>query len=415
MKWSGVVLSFSGLVLLGLGAGASGVLIPSQLADYHVDKVTIGLVFFAFSAGYLLSGLGNGILVSRLGVRAQLSLGVAVYVASSVGIGLRPPFALMVALSLVSGAGCGVIDSGFNAFVSTLPGHTALLNYLHAFFGVGALIGPLVASKMLVAGFPWQDVYLVLAIVGTPILIGCATLLPRRVPPPAGAERGAPLAQALRRRAVWFGALFLCLYVGAEVSVGNWGFSFLTQERSQGALLAGSVVSVYWLGLTLGRFLINTLASAAGIGVAAMMYGCLTGMAGSVLVAWWGPGSVLAIVGFGLLGFFLGPIFPTTVAVMPRLAPARLVPSAIGFLVGMSVVGGAVFPYVAGALAQGVGIGSLMPYLLVLAVLQTGGWWLIARRLRAPDQSGGSGDTGTVVPSPSPSPSPSPASLVDGP
>jgi fucose permease len=201
--------------------------------------------------------------------------------------------------------------------------------------------------------------------------------------------------------------------VGAEVSVGNWGFTFLTQERDQGALLAGSVVSVYWLGLTLGRFFINAVASRAGLGVAGMMYACLAGMGGAVLVAWWGPGAGLAILGFGLLGFFLGPVFPTTVAVMPRLTPARLVPSAIGFLVGMSVVGGAVFPYVAGALAQGVGIGSLMPYLLVLVVLQTGGWWLIHRRMRTRIQSGGSGDAGTAV-SPAADPSAAGPSAVPG-
>src|SRR5215468_8636993 len=160
VKWPRVVLAFSGLVLLGVGAGASGVLIPSQMGDYHVDKVTIGLMFFGFSAGYLAGGLGNGALISRLGVRAQLTIGATVFVGSCIAIGVRPPFALLIVLSLVNGAGCGVIDSGFNAYVSTLPGHQALLNYMHAFFGVGALIGPLLASKMLAAHFPWQDVYL---------------------------------------------------------------------------------------------------------------------------------------------------------------------------------------------------------------------------------------------------------------
>lgn len=394
MKWPRMILAFGGFVLLGIAAGVGGVLIPSQISDYHIDKVTFGLTFLTFSAGYLLSALGNGALVARLGVRVQLSLGTAVFLAASVATGVRPPFPVLVALSVVSGAGCGVIDSGLNAFVSTLPGHTSLLNYMHAFFGVGALIGPLLASKMLVAGYPWQDVYLVLAVIAAPVLVGCAVLLPRWVPPPAGHERGAPLTLALRLPAVWIAAIFLCLYVGAEVSVGNWGFTFLRQERGQGALLAGSVVSVYWAGLTLGRFVINAVASRIGLSLAKMVYACLAGVGGAVLLAWWGPGSVLSILGFGLLGFFFGPVFPTTVAVMPRLAPARLVPSAIGFLVGMSVVGGAIFPYVAGALAQGIGIGSLMPYMVLLALLLFGCWALIARRLRsaAPAQSGGSGD-----------------------
>ena len=42
------------------------------------------------------------------------------------------------------------------------------------------------------------------------------------------------------------------------------------------------------------------------------------------------------------------------------------------------------FPFVAGALAQDLGLAALLPYLLVLAVAQTGGWWAIARRMRAP-------------------------------
>jgi fucose permease len=396
VKWPRLVLAFAGLALLGVASGAGGVVIPSQMSDYHVDRVTIGVLFFSFSAGYLLSGLGNGALVSRLGVRAQLTLGVSVYFASTLGIGLHVPFGLLVALTLVSGAGSGVIDAGFNAYLTSQPGHTALLNFMHAFFGVGALIGPLMASRILVAGHPWQDVYLVLAIIALPILIGSAALLPGRVPAPAGGEPGAPLARALRRREVWFAAVFLCLYVGAEVTVGNWGFSFLIQHRGQGDLLAGYVVGVYWLGLTLGRLVINSASSRAGVGVVAMLYACFAGMAVAVLLAWQGPGAALAMLGFGLLGFFLGPVFPTMVAAMPRLTPSWQVPSAVGFLVGMSVVGGAVFPYIAGAVAQDVGIGSLMPYLLLLAAAQTGGWRLISRRLRPLGRSGAE-ETGVAI------------------
>jgi fucose permease len=78
-------------------------------------------------------------------------------------------------------------------------------------------------------------------------------------------------------------------------------------------------------------------------------------------------------------------MFPTTIAVTPLLLPGRLVATAIGLLVGASVVGGAVFPWLAGALAQGLGLRALLPYLAILGVLQTAGWWTIARRLPASD------------------------------
>ena len=87
-----------------------------------------------------------------------------------------------------------------------------------------------------------------------------------------------------------------------------------------------------------------------------------------------------------LFGFFLGPLFPTTIAVLPRLTPMHLVPTVIGVLVAFSVVGGAVFPWLAGALAQRVGVWSLLPFTLALTGLLGWCWWRIARRL-GPDRS----------------------------
>jgi fucose permease len=142
------------------------------------------------------------------------------------------------------------------------------------------------------------------------------------------------------------------------------------------------VVSGYWLGLTLGRFVLNASASRAGIGVVTMLYACLGGVLVATILTWWGPDALVVALGFALIGFFLGPVFPTTIAVTPRLIPASLVPTAVGLVVGASVIGGAFFPWLAGALAQGLGLGSLLPYALVLGVLQVGGWWAIVRQMR---------------------------------
>ena len=381
-----IVLAFGGLVLIGLGAGATGVVVPYQITDYGVSKVVVGLLFFAFSGGYVLSGAANGGLIRWLGTRGQLTLGAGVYLATALGIGLHPSFPVLLGASLALGFGTGILDSGLNAYVATLPGRTALLNYLHAFFGVGALLGPLLAAEIVDhRHLPWQDTYLVLAAVSVPLVVGFALVYPSRADaaPDHEAHHGAPLTLALRRPEVWVAATFLALYVGVEVTVGNWGYSLLTLGQGQEGLLASRVVSGYWLGLTLGRFTLNAAAPRAGVSLARMMYGCLFGVIAAVLLTWWAPNAALGALGFALMGFFLGPMFPTTIAVTPLLLPSRLVATAIGLLVGASVVGGAVFPWLAGALAQGLGLRTLLPYLLVLGILQTAGWWTIARRLRA--------------------------------
>jgi len=186
---------------------------------------------------------------------------------------------------------------------------------------------------------------------------------------------------ALRLRVVWLAALVLLFYVGAEVSLGNWSFSFLTEERHGNLLLSGWVVSGYWFGLTLGRV---TLAHAAErIGNRALIQLCLAGVVLGLSLIWLVPLQPVAAGGLLLTGFCLGPIFPTTIALMPGMVPSRLVPSAIGFLASLSAVGGSLCPWLAGNLAEHLGLWTLLPFVIAL----TGGMlglWLALQPRRGP-------------------------------
>ncbi|HEY9521791.1 MAG TPA: MFS transporter, partial [Thermopolyspora sp.] len=192
---------------------------------------------------------------------------------------------------------------------------------------------------------------------------------------------GGLLATASREPAILLGAVFLAVYVGLEISVGNWGFTFLVDGYGQRDLLAGYIVSGYWLGLTLGRFLISPVSARIGLTATGMIFVCLGGVTASAMLTWIAPGATTAGVSLVLLGFFLGPIFPTTMAVTPRMTETRLVPTAIGLLNGVGVVGGAVFPWLAGAIAEGAGVWTLPPFAVTLALLQLAIWWLMIGRM----------------------------------
>lgn len=376
-----IAVAFASFVFIGLGAGAGGVLLPAQIADYQVAKETYGLMFFTFSAGYLLSGAASGTLMAALGVRGDLAAGAGVYLAASTAAAARPAFGALVLLNLLLGFGAGVLDAGLNAYLAGLPRASALLNTLHAFFGVGALLGPVLADGVLTTGHTWRAVYLLLAVLAVPLLLCFVLLFPAATPRPAGEH---PLLRtAARHRAVWLGGVFLCLYVGVETSIGNWGFSLLTSGGSYPPRVAAWLVSGYWLGLTAGRFTLNWIGERLHLDASGLSFACLAGLLGSILLAWLG-GAVASGAGLVLAGYFLGPLFPTTIAVVPRLVAGRLVPTAVGLLVGLSVVGGAAFPWLAGALVQWVGFGSLLPYTLVLGVLLVFSWWAVARRLAPP-------------------------------
>jgi fucose permease len=384
-----VLLAYAGFVLVGLSAGVGGVLLPVQIRDYGVDKATIGIIFVTFSGGYLLAGAAAGEVIHRFGARAALAAGTGMFVLAGLAIAVRLPFAAFVAVQVLAGFGTGLLESVLNAYLSELPDAPVLLNRLHAFFGVGALLGPALATWILGA-FAWPAVWLVLALAGVPLAAGYRLAYPRDTgsagadPAPAGPGRGPSLGAALRQPAVLLAALFLAVYVGLEVSVGNWGFTFLTDEHRQPVVPAGYAVSGYWFGLTAGRFLISPVATRIGLTPIVTSFTCMVGVLISIALTWLAPGAWAADAGLLVLGFFLGPLFPTAMALMPRLTSARLLPVAIGVMNGVSVLGGALFPWLAGAAAQGIGVWTLMPFALALAGLQVAIWWRLTRRLHGP-------------------------------
>ena len=388
-----VVVAYVLFVLVGLSAAVNAPLLLAQMADYGVGRATIGVTFFTFSAGFVTAGASSGPLIHRWGTRRALLAGGAAFLLASLVFAARPPFVLFVALQLVAGYGIGMIESVANAHLAARPHATTLLNRLHAFFGVGALIGPIAAALMLRAT-EWPMVILALAGVSVPVLVAVRFTYPDPAEDPLanrshstvdGERTGRGLLPAvLRSPAVLLGATMLSVYVGLEIGVGNWGYGFLVESRDASDLIAGWTVSAYWFGLTAGRFVISPVATRLGLTRIGMAYGCLVGVVAAVGVTWLVPVATVAVGGFVLLGFFLGPIFPTTMAVAPDLTEARLAPTAIGVMNGLSTVGGSALPWLAGALGQGVGVWTLLPWTLALALAQLLVWSRMVARLPVP-------------------------------
>jgi fucose permease len=381
-------LSFYSFALVGLNAGAGGVILKSLSTYYHVGDAVLGTLFFISALSYSLSSFFCGPLAERLSLRWLLALGTTLFLLGTLGYILEVPFALLFAFRLCMGLGIGIIETGFNIFISALPRRTSLLNHLHAFYGVGAIFGPLLATGILALFWGWNRIYVVLAILNLLQLGGIVLLLGVPAVEKGPSQEQAPVQHNAFREAlvlplVWLTAIFLLVYTGVEVCAGSWGYTYLVENRALGTLAAGWVVSGFGIGLTLGRFLIQPLAERKGVGVATLMYALIGGAILSLLVTWLMPFSILAGVGFCLLGLSLAPVYPLTVALVPKLVPERLVPSAIGLLVSVSISGLSVLPWFAGVLAQFQGIWTLMPYLLVLALILLAFWIYLARPVSA--------------------------------
>ena len=377
-----VGLAFFAFILIGANDGALGVLIPSMRLHYGVDKATIGLLFLFQTVGYLVAAFNSGLLVEKLGNRRFLVLGVVSFLLGVGTLSLMPQFMVILIMMLPLGFGVAIIDAGLNTYIASMPRNAALLNYLHAFYGIGALLGPLIASTILAIRWGWNSVYILWIGMSLVLLIGFQLVfreqnISQREDTATRPESNV-LVAALSVPMVWIAALFMLIYVGAEVSVGSWTYSFLTEERHAPILLAGWMVSGYWIGLTLGRL---TLARVTlRIGSERLILGCLVGVVIGGLFVWLLPVYAVSAVGLGLIGFSFGPIYPTTIALISNKVSSRILPSVIGFMVSLGSIGAAICPWLAGLLAQRFGLWSLMPYVIILTAAMVLLWRVLQVR-----------------------------------
>ncbi|MEU8420609.1 MFS transporter [Micromonospora sp. NPDC048835] len=372
-----LLLAYLAFVSLGLPDGLLGVSWLSIRADFDVPTEAVGWVLTAGTVGYLTSSVLAGFTLARVGVGALLAGSTLLASLALTGYSVSPVLAVLVGCALVLGLGSGAVDSGLNAYAAGAfgPRH---MNWLHAFFGLGVAIGPLIMTGVLSAGLAWRWGYGIVA--AAQLVLAAAFVLTVRAwhrGGPAGNEAGDPaqatpaapaptVKETLRLPAVWSGTLAFVLYVAIEVSAGLWAFLLLTEGRGLSAALAGGAVSAYWGSLFVGRVVQGLVAERLGAGL--VLRASLAGMAvGAALIAVPGP-AVLAVLGLVVVGFAAAPVFPLLTLTTAERVGAAHADRAIGLQIGAAGIGAALVPAGLGVLIGNISVEVLGSALLVLAL-----------------------------------------------
>lgn len=354
-----VFVAFVTFVSLGLPDGVLGVAWPSIRQTFDLSLSRLGELLATSMVGYLLSSALSGPVVRRVGVGVMV-LGSSVLVALSLaGYAAAPRFEVMVACGLLAGLGAGAVDAGINAYAAEqFP--PRIVTWLHASYGVGATLGPLIMTAVLSASLPWRWGY---ALIGVAITILAVLFAVTRrlwaVHGPDGDEPAPALAlasarQTLRLPLTWAHIALFFVYTGIEVAAGQWLYSLLTESRGVAHVTAGTTVSLYWGGLTAGRVAFG-LAAGRFRATSILRLAMITAPAASILIALGGYTPVTAAA-VGLLGFALAPIFPLLIAETPGRLGRDHATHAIGFQVSAACLGGAAVPSAAGVLAKRYGL-----------------------------------------------------------
>jgi fucose permease len=367
------LLTFLGFVSIGLPDGFTGIAWPSMRDYFGLPIDALGGLLVSYTVGYLVSSFGSGRVLARISVGALLALSCLATGMSLIGYAGASHWWMVVAFGAVAGLGAGAIDAGLNTYAAT-HFSARMVNWLHAFYGVGALSGPLLMTHALRSGLPWQWGYAIVG-GGQLALAACFGLTLRRwkgghqvdadssTKPVVAASN----VSALRLPMVWFSAAIFFVYAGVEAAAGAWAYSLLTESRSIPMMVAGTWVSVYWGALTIGRIISATIAGR--VTVSRLLRCCIAGQAAGALLLWLDLSASSDFLGLAVIGLASAPIFPTMIASTPDRIPRNHLAHAVGFQIAAAVLGQSLLPALVGVMAQRLGLEIVPPALLASALL----------------------------------------------
>ncbi|MFF7162274.1 MFS transporter [Streptomyces sp. NPDC008086] len=367
-----VVASCVGFVLMGALQALYGPAIPALREEFGLSPSAAGLGLSAHFVG----GVGGVLLFDRLygRVRNRRNLGASylLMAVGAAGFALAPNWPTALAMALLAGLGFGGIDYGLNQLFAVGFGQrsTAMLNILHAHFGIGAILGPALIGVVGSAHYP--AVFLGFALANLPLLL-CLRGVRDRAPQPADAAGESYDGQVLARSLGSVLAVFVALYVlhvGIEAGVGGWEPTHL-ETVGYGAGFAAAATSVYWLMMTVGRFLVAPIA--LRFSAQAIITVSCAGMTVCLLLA---SVPALAPYAYAGVGLFIAPIFPTGLPWLNRAAPRARRAGAV--VIAASMAGGVVAGPALGRAIEWSGIRAV-PLLLsgVSALCLAATLWLI--------------------------------------
>ena len=366
-------LAYVSFISLGLPDGLLGVAWPSIRSHFGLPIDSLGALLVMFTAGYLLSSFTSGRLLARISVGTLLASSCLATAVSLIGYAAAHAWGVVVALGAIAGLGAGAIDAGLNTYAAR-HFSARVVNWLHAFYGVGATIGPLVMTAVLGAGYGWQRGYLMVG-AWQLILAICFALTRDRWNTDGVAKAGEVTARpsavssasTLRLPVVWASVAVFFIYTGLEAAAGTWAYSLFTESRAIPAMTAGIWVSLYWANLTLGRFLSGVVVGFVPVSI--LLRFSIIGIAAGAVLIWLNFSELASFLGLALMGLMSAPVFPTLIATTPARLGEAHTSNGVGFQIAAAVLGQSLVPAGVGVLAAKFNLEIVGPALVACAVL----------------------------------------------
>lgn len=350
-------------ISLGLPDSLLGSAWPTIRTALDVPLSYMGFVSMIISGGTIISGLMSERLTKKFGTKYVTLISVLLTAIALFGFSTVKGFYQLCLWGIPYGLGAGAIDAALNNYVA-LHYKSKHMSWLHCFWGVGTIVSPYVMSYALVHS-SWSNGYRTVSYLQFGIAAVILLTLPlwKANKSANEAENGGELLGlkgALKIKGVPYLLTGFFAYCAAEATTMLWASSYLEGVRGASKGEAAAFGSLFFIGITAGRFLSGFISDKVGDN---RMIRIGTGIAllGVVMIIL--PLKTASLIGFIVIGLGCAPVYPCIIHSTPRNFGAENSQGIIGIQMASAYVGSTFMPPVFGLIANHISL-KLMPLYL---------------------------------------------------
>lgn len=366
-----LVLIYVCFISLGLPDSLLGSAWPVLHAQICVPMSYAGIISTVIFIGTILSSLFSDRLLRKFGAGRVTAVSVALTALGLFGFSISNQFWMLILWAIPYGLGAGGVDAILNNYVA-LHYKAQHMSWLHCMWGVGASISPYIMSFSLIRLDGWSYGYLIVSVIQAVLCAFIFISLPvwkragradtasklQEQSPPLTFKEIFSIKNALPCFFMFFG------YCALELTASLWASSYLVQKWEFAPEVAAGLASMFYLGLTFGRFINGFLAMKLSdhflirVGLAIISVG--------IILLFISVNSIFALIGFVLIGLGCAPVYPCIIHMTPDVFGKDKSQAMIGVQMAFAYVGFLTMPPLFGLIAQHISISLLPAYLLII-------------------------------------------------
>jgi len=365
-----ISIIYVSFISLGLGDSLFGSAWPVIQREMGVPIHYAGIVSMTIAGGTILAGLMSDRVTRRFGIGIVAPISVLITAAALFGFSTASEFWMLFLWAIPYGLGGGTLDAAINNYVAT--NYTSRhMSWLHCFWGVGAMTGPYIMGLYLTQSFGWDGAYRTIAIVQVIFVVVLAlsfSLWKKREKTSKSNLPAKGLKEILQIRGVKFALLAFFAYCAIEATTGLWASTFLVNHRGIEAETAALFASLFFIGITAGRFVAGIVSNKLGsktmikIGIATIIIGI-----GAVIIPL--DTNLFSFAGLIIVGLGCSPIFPALMHLTPSNFGTENSQAIVGIQMAGAYSGSALMPPLFGLITNHFGLGFFPVFLLIFAWL----------------------------------------------